>query len=136
VSLPLAAATARAAEGERDPSRDGSGRATAVRALELLESRHAEDLSLESVAAELAVSPSHLSRVLARFAGMGFADCLARLRVDRAKAYLSSRSVSVKEAASMVGFRDPAYFARVFRRIEGESPVEFRSRSFGAEGVR
>ncbi len=106
----------------------GAGRRTAFRALELLDSRLAEELSLESVAAELGVSPSHLSRLLARHAGMGFADCLARLRVERAKAYLLSPAVSVKEAATLVGFRDPAYFARVFRRFEGESPVAFRSR--------
>jgi len=119
---------------EADGARDGSGRRIANRALELLESRHAEDLSLESVASDLGVSPSHLSRVLGRHAGMGFADCLARLRVGRAKTYLASPSVSVKEAASMVGFRDPAYFARVFRRFEGESPAEYKSRAFGPEG--
>jgi two-component system, response regulator YesN len=120
--------------GLRGPASRSAGRRTALRALELLEARHSEELSLQSVAAELGVSPSHLSRVLARHAGMGFADCLARLRVERAKAYLASRPVSVKEAAAMVGFRDPAYFARVFRRFEGESPAEFRSRSFGPGG--
>jgi two-component system response regulator YesN len=65
---------------------------------------------------------------------MGFADCLARLRVERAKAYLRSSGVAVKEAALMVGFRDPAYFARVFRRFEGQSPAEFKELS--AEGGR
>jgi two-component system response regulator YesN len=58
---------------------------------------------------------------------MGFADCLARLRVERAKAYLLSSGIAVKEASTMVGFRDPAYFARVFRRFEGMSPAEFKA---------
>ncbi len=114
--------------------RPAAGRKTALRALELLEERHAEELSLESVALALGVSPSHLSRLLCRHAGSGFADCLARLRVERAKAYLSSPGLSVKEASAMVGYRDPAYFARVFRRFAGESPAEFRSRAFGPEG--
>jgi transcriptional regulator GlxA family with amidase domain len=108
-----------------------SGRRTASRALELLEERLSEDLSLERVAGELRVSPSHLSRVLAKHAGMGFADCLARLRVESAKAFLASGAVAVKEAAAAVGFRDPAYFARVFRRVEGVSPAEYRDRSRG-----
>jgi two-component system response regulator YesN len=110
-----------------------SGRRTASRALELLDERIADDLSLERVAGELRVSPSHLSRVLARHAGMGFADCLARLRVERAKAFLASGSVAVKEAAAAVGFRDPAYFARVFRRFEGLSPADYRD-GFRAAG--
>lgn len=60
---------------------------------------------------------------------MGFADCLARIRVERAKAYLSAASVSVKEVAVLVGFRDPAYFARVFKRFAGTSPAEYRDGS-------
>jgi two-component system, response regulator YesN len=112
------------AGGEQEAGR--SGRRTASRALELLDGRLSEDLSLERVAADLRVSPSHLSRVLARHAGMGFADCLARLRVERAKSFLASGAVAVKEAAAAVGFRDPAYFARVFRRFEGLSPADYR----------
>lgn len=131
VLLSLSSSGAGARQGDGEGS--GAGRRTAFRALELLDSRHAEELSLETVAAELGVSPSHLSRLLGRFAGMGFADCLARLRVERAKAYLLSDGISVKEAAILVGFRDPAYFARVFRRFEGESPAEFRSGIHGGE---
>jgi two-component system response regulator YesN len=117
-------------QARREAESDGapSGRRTALRALELLETRHAEDLSLEGVAAELGVSSSHLSRLLGRFAGLGFADCLARFRIERAKAFLASGSVSVKEVSLMVGFRDPAYFARVFRRFEDMSPAEYRAR--------
>ncbi len=118
-------ASQRGPEGEGP----GSGRRTALRALELIEARHAEELSLEGLASEIGVSPSHLSRLLGRVAGLGFADCLSRFRVERAKYFLASSSVSVKEVAGLVGFRDPAYFARVFRRFEAMSPAEYRSRS-------
>lgn len=89
-----------------------------------MSARLGEELSLESVAAELRLSPSHLSRLFALESGAGFGDCLARMRIDRAKGLLSAGS-SVKEAAALVGYRDPAYFARVFRRLEGESPGEY-----------
>jgi DNA-binding NarL/FixJ family response regulator/AraC-like DNA-binding protein len=116
-----------------DRESGGGGALTARRALELIEARHADDLSLEIVAAELGVSSSHLSRLLGRHAGLGFADCLARFRVERAKAFLASGTVSVKEAAFMVGFRDPAYFARVFRRFAGLSPTEYRLAAANAD---
>ncbi|HET7838249.1 MAG TPA: response regulator [Rectinemataceae bacterium] len=119
-----------------EPESPGSGRRTALRALELLEARHAEELSLEVVAAEMGVSASHLSRLLGRVAGLGFADCLARFRVERAKYFLSSSSVSVKEVASLVGFRDPAYFARVFRRFEAMSPAEYRAGASPTQTLR
>ncbi len=128
------AAYCAAGEGEDDGLSSSTGSRTAFRALKLIEERYAEDLSLERVAAGLSVSPSHLSRLLGRWTGMGFAECLAKRRIDAAKTYLAAGRISIKEAASIVGFRDPAYFARVFRRICGESPAEFRSRNAGLEG--
>ncbi|MDP3176724.1 MAG: helix-turn-helix transcriptional regulator, partial [Spirochaetaceae bacterium] len=127
IIVPLASAgSAPIAPEAADREAGGGGALTARRALELMEARHADELSLEIVASELGVSSSHLSRLLGRHAGLGFADCLARFRVEKAKAFLASGTVSVKEAAFMVGFRDPAYFARVFRRFAGLSPTEYR----------
>lgn len=100
-----------------------------IRALEILEARMAEDLSLNTVAASVGLSPSHLSRQLARATGNGFAECLALVRIGAAKRYLADGALTVKEVARLVGFHDPAYFARVFRRVEGRSPAEFRLRS-------
>jgi len=97
------------------------------RALQILESRQSEDLSLNEVAHEVGISPSHLSRQLARSTGKGFADCLAQFRIASARKYLRDGSLSVKEVSHLVGFHDPAYFARVFRKHEGCSPAEFRS---------
>lgn len=129
VLAPLAAPVAPGQAGEA-LARDGLLHDRAAQgALALIEERLAEDLSLENVAGLVGVSPSHLSRLLARRTGMGFADCLARIRVERAKAYLSAASVSVKEVAVLVGFRDPAYFARVFKRFAGTSPAEYRDGS-------
>jgi two-component system, response regulator YesN len=108
----------------------------AARALELMETRYAEDLSLDSVAAELGVSPSHLSRLLGRQTGLGFADCLGRLRVEKAKSFLAAGRISVKEAAAMVGYKDPAYFARVFRRFLGMNPVAFRDAKYRGDDFR
>lgn len=105
-----------------------------LRALEILETRMAEDLALNDVALAVGLSPSHLSRQLARATGNGFAECLALVRVAAAKRYLTEGALTVKEVARLVGFHDPAYFARVFRRLEGRSPAEFRSRNV-ATGV-
>lgn len=109
--------------------------APVVRALEILEARMADDLALNDVAASVGLSPSHLSRQLARATGNGFAECLALVRVAAAKRYLAEGALTVKEVAALVGFHDPAYFARVFRRLEGRSPAEFRSRAEAGEGA-
>ncbi len=109
--------------------------AVVTKALNLLESRMAEDISLNEVAALVGLSPSHLSRQLARATGNGFADCLAHFRIAGAKRYLANGNLTIKEVARLVGFHDPAYFARVFRRLEGRSPADFRSETDRREAL-
>ena len=103
-----------------------------TKALDIIETRMTQDISLNEVAALVGLSPSHLSRQLARATGKGFADCLAQFRIDSAKKYLANGSLTVKEVSHLVGFHDPAYFARVFRRLEGRSPADFRAEAEGA----
>jgi len=86
-----------------------------------------EGAGLERMAAELRVSASHLSRKFRQVTGCTFMEYGTRLRIDRAKTLLSIGLYSVKEVASLLGFVDQAYFARVFRRLEGRSPTDFRS---------
>ncbi len=96
------------------------------RAVGLLRARMGEDLSLADVASAVSCSPFHLSRLFRLHAGDTFVRVFTRLRVEAAKSLLRSGKYSVKEVGSMVGFNDQAYFARVFRRLEGLSPSEFR----------
>jgi len=105
-------------EGGREP--------LVSRALRMLDERRTDNFGLEEAAAELRVSPYHLSRVLKTRTGEGFAERLARLRVERVKGYLATGLYSVKEASALSGFSDAAYCARVFRKLEGISPTEYR----------
>jgi two-component system response regulator YesN len=102
---------------------EGTGR-LAERALAFMSEGMGRDISLAQAAAALRVSPSHLSRTIRAAAGAGFSEVLARMRFEKARELLRSGS-SVKEASAVVGFKDPAYFARVFRRLAGMSPTEF-----------
>ncbi|HRY55755.1 MAG TPA: response regulator [Spirochaetia bacterium] len=131
---PLVLTRCRPEEGPEAAAGRRPGRAV-ERAKAIIEERLGEELSLESVAAELRLSPSHLSRLFSLEAGAGFGDCLARARVDRAKGLLDAGH-SVKEASLLVGIRDPANFARVFRRLEGASPGEYRERASARGGPR
>ncbi|MEN6477958.1 MAG: helix-turn-helix transcriptional regulator, partial [Rectinema sp.] len=63
-------------------------------------------------------------RMIAKELGMGFSDFLTHLRMERAKELLLT-GASVKEASLLVGYRDQAYFSRVFRKSEGTNPVDF-----------
>jgi signal transduction histidine kinase len=69
-----------------------------------------------------------LTRLIKTHAGRGFSDLLNRARIDRAKELLD-HGRSALEVSIEVGFADPSYFTKVFRRLTGMTPSTYRARS-------
>lgn len=86
-----------------------------------------DDLSLESLSAELGCSPNYLSKVFHRRTGERLVEHINRLRIQNAIDALRHSRLSVKAVAAACGFGDANYFARVFRQATGRSPQEFRT---------
>jgi AraC family transcriptional regulator of adaptative response / methylphosphotriester-DNA alkyltransferase methyltransferase len=96
-------------------------------AREVIALRYAEDdLSLGSVAREIATSRRQLQRAFAEVGGTSFSRELQRTRMNRAAELLAEGSLPVQAVAGAVGYRQAAQFAKVFRRIYGASPSAFR----------
>lgn len=72
------------------------------------------------------MSPSRFCREFKAAMGMTFVDYLSRHRISEAKRLLTNRNMSVTDVAAAVGFTDPSYFTRVFRKLEGASPSYYR----------
>jgi AraC family transcriptional regulator, regulatory protein of adaptative response / methylphosphotriester-DNA alkyltransferase methyltransferase len=84
-------------------------------------------LELETVAHRLASSPRQLQRAFADAGGRSFRSHLRRVRVERG-AELIAQGWSVSEAAGAVGYRQPAQFAKAYRRERGCLPGSERGR--------
>ncbi len=91
----------------------------------------AHSISVTNVAGALGISAGHLSRVFKRTAGQTFERYLMTERVAAAKRMLLEPLATVSEVAERCGFSDAAYFARVFRKITGRSPSEYRNEPLG-----
>lgn len=87
----------------------------------------AEELTLERVAREVALTPYYFGKIFSRLTGQTVMDYLTRARVDRAKQLLANPEVSIKEACFAVGYSDPNYFSRVFKKVTGQTPSEYRT---------
>ena len=92
----------------------------------IVERDYASDLSLDDIARRVASSRRQLQRAYAEIGGTTFRDHLTRVRMDRAAELLASRALTVREVAHRVGYRQPAQFAKAFRRHRGVSPSHFR----------
>ena len=88
---------------------------------------YASDLSLDDIAHRVASSRRQLQRAYAEIGGTTFRDHLTQVRMERAAELLATRMFTVREVAHRVGYRQPAQFAKAFRRHRGVSPSDFRA---------
>jgi AraC-like DNA-binding protein len=91
----------------------------------ILQNFHA-DLDLEAVARAVCTNKSHLCGEFKRETGLTVIEYLTRVRVDAARRLLAT-SLRAAEVSRLVGFDDPYYFSRVFKKLAGKSPSEFRA---------
>jgi AraC family transcriptional regulator, regulatory protein of adaptative response / methylphosphotriester-DNA alkyltransferase methyltransferase len=96
-------------------------------AVAIVEQEYATDLSLDDIARRVASSRRQLQRAYAEIGQTTFREHLTRVRMQRAAELLSRRGMTVREVARRVGYRQPAQFAKAFRRHQGQAPSAFRS---------
>jgi AraC family transcriptional regulator of adaptative response / methylphosphotriester-DNA alkyltransferase methyltransferase len=96
-------------------------------AAEIVDREFAADLSLDDIARRVASSRRQLQRAYAEIGQTTFRDHLTRVRMQKAAEMLSTRTLTVREVAHRVGYRQPAQFAKAFRRYQGVAPSDFRA---------
>ena len=104
-------------------------------AVEIIEREYASDLELGGVAHRIATSRRQLQRAFAEVGGTSFRDHLAAVRMRHAVELLSGGRAQVRDIALTVGYRQPAQFAKAFRRHLGAAPSAFRRRGAPAVGA-
>jgi AraC-like DNA-binding protein/ligand-binding sensor protein len=85
-----------------------------------------EELSLEQVARAVNTSKFYFCKMFKKATGINYTDYLARVRTERAKNLLLNPNLRVSEIAYEVGFQSLTHFNRVFKRILGRSPTDYR----------
>ena len=92
----------------------------------VISARFAEELSLRDVAAELGLTPGHLTTVVRQRTGRTVQQWITEYRLTEARRLLADPTLTVAAVARRVGMRDPAYFTRVFHREVGIAPRAWR----------
>lgn len=97
---------------------------------EYIRGHFTEDISMQDAARSINYSETYFCKMFKQQFGQNFTAYLAEYRIEEAKKMLSQPNVSVKEVGVRVGYPDSNYFARVFRRMNGVSPTEYRMQFF------
>jgi AraC family transcriptional regulator of adaptative response / methylphosphotriester-DNA alkyltransferase methyltransferase len=96
-------------------------------ALAVIARDYADDLTVDAVAHSIATSRRQLQRVLDECGGLTFRSLLTRVRMREASRLLRETTLPVADVARQVGYRQPAQFAKTFRRLYGQVPSVYRA---------
>jgi len=96
-------------------------------AVAIVEREYADDLALDDLARRVATSRRQLQRSYAEVGDTTFREHLTAVRMDRAGDLLRQGDMTIREVAHRVGYRQPAQFAKAFRRHHGSAPSAFRA---------
>lgn len=85
-----------------------------------------EDISLEVLAKKVDLSPIYISKLFKEKLGINYIDFLTECRMGKAKKLLADPEISLKTIALEVGYHEPNYFSKVFKKMNELSPTEYR----------
>lgn len=99
------------------------------RAVNYIDNNYTKHLSLEEVARVIDRHPHYFSHLFKKETGYTFSDFVQRKRIDAAKELLYKPQLPIHIVANKVGYEDATYFSKVFKRITGSSPREWKSKN-------
>ena len=113
---------------EAMPRDDGDGRLAQVAETirEYIRNNYMKEISMQDAARMMNYSDAYFCKLFKQCFDQNFTSYLTGFRVNEAKKLLKDRSISVKDVSMQVGYYDSNYFAKVFKRMTGMIPSEYR----------
>ena len=99
-----------------------------------IDKHYKDDIALQDVAGAMNYSDAYFCKMFKQCFGKGFIVYLSEYRVEKAKELLADVAINIKDVSSEVGYRDSNYFAKVFKRVAGETPTDYRLRILQDKG--
>ncbi|MDR3542105.1 MAG: PocR ligand-binding domain-containing protein [Desulfosporosinus sp.] len=107
-------------------NRDQKNLQAIQKAAEYMRENFRNKITIEDIAQVVYLSPCYVSRIFKQGLGCTLMEYLTQIRVEKAKTMLKNPKYNVMQVAEESGFEDPAYFTRVFKKLEGITPSRFK----------
>ena len=91
-----------------------------------ISAEYMNDISLDDISRRINISSYYFSKLFKEETGVNFIEYLTDLRMEKSKELLASPNMSIKDICVSVGYQDPNYFSRIFKKINGVTPSEYR----------
>ena len=96
-----------------------------VNAKLFIQENFSNEITLEEVSKYVCVSPHYFSRLFKEETSENFIEYLTKVRIDKAKGFMKTSNLSIKEICFKVGFADPNYFSHIFKKTEKLTPSQY-----------
>jgi len=95
-------------------------------AMDYISQNYAKTLGLEEVSEKVFLNPAYFSTIFKKETGLNFIDYLINCRLEAAREMLKNSSAPISEIAEKVGYTDTKYFSKLFSKVVGIKPSEYR----------
>lgn len=100
---------------------------TFIQINEYIKKHYTDPINTKTIADSFGFTPAYLSKLFREYKTITPSEYITSLRINKAKELLkSSRSLSIKEVAAVIGYDDPLYFGKVFKKLVGITPKTFQ----------
>ncbi|MCR5421707.1 MAG: response regulator [Lachnospiraceae bacterium] len=109
-------------------SKEKQSSSSVERAKTYISENYSKDISLDEVSREVDISPYYFSKLFKEETGENFIEYLTSVRINKAKQLITGSDMSMKEICTSVGYSDPNYFSRIFKKNVGLTPTEYKEK--------
>jgi two-component system response regulator YesN len=99
------------------------------KAAEYMKANFIEKLTIDDISQAVYLSPCYLSKIFKQELGCTIMEFLTKIRIEEAKKLLKNPKYNIMQVANEIGFEDPSYFTKVFKRSEGVTPSQYKRKA-------
>lgn len=92
-----------------------------------LQANYDREVKLQEISEQFYISREYISRKFKQEFGVNISDYIVKFRMNKAKSLLKNSQLKIYEIANMIGYQDDKYFRKVFKKVEGVTPNEYRT---------
>jgi YesN/AraC family two-component response regulator len=108
-------------------NRNASDKAYRIEKIKNYIERNCKKASLKGIADEMGLSPKYVSRMFREQDGRSFRQYLLQVKIEQAKRSLQKTSITVEALSDELGYQNPESFMRIFKKMEGKTPTQYRN---------
>lgn len=113
---------------ENATKKESSHHVVISKAMAYIDQNYSHNISLNDVAESINMSYFYFSRLFKESTGKSFSDYLTEYRIDKSIELMRNEELSIKQISYDIGYNDPNYFSKIFKKLKGLTPTDYRGR--------